>query len=100
MGIKAWVINRLGGVTKDQQETTRSMYEKWAVKHLTGKMGEIAPDCLLYLPFYGDDIIVLRSNIEVSNGVVKGVKIAPWCKNVSIKGVSMCSDTEDKQEIK
>lgn len=82
MDLRKWIINKLGGITKEQKEETRITYEKWAVKHLTGKNKEVTPDCLLYLPFDGDDIVIISSRTTITGGRVKGIKIAPWCKDV------------------
>ena len=88
MNIKSWIINKLGGITKEQQEVTRVIYEKWAIKYLTGKNGEVTPDCAHYFPFDGDDIVVVRSRISVTNARITGLKIAPWCKEVVAQGLS------------
>lgn len=82
MIIKNWIINILGGVTKDSQEKTRLSYEEWAVQNLTGKNGEITPDHLDYAPLYDDDICIIRSRIIISNGKIKSLKVAPWCRDV------------------
>ncbi|QCQ57877.1 hypothetical protein Barba22A_gp026 [Rheinheimera phage vB_RspM_Barba22A] len=80
--IKNWLIKKLGGITLAEQESVRVEYEAWAVRNLTGKNGEVTPDCLLYLPYYNDDIVVIRSNINICNGEIKGLSVAPWCRNV------------------
>ena len=87
MRLKNWIINKLGGITREQQESKRLQHEKWAVKYLTGKNGEVTPDCYIYNPFDGDDIVVIRSKIEILNGLVKGVKIAPWCNDVRLQQI-------------
>lgn len=84
--MKDWLIKILGGVTKDEQEILRAHYEKWSMKHLKGKNGEVIPDCSFYALFDGDDILILRSRISVMNGLVKNVRIAPWCKDVIVSG--------------
>lgn len=80
-----WIIKKLGGTTADEQAS----YEKWAVENLTGKNGEVTPDCLLYIPFDGDDIVVIRSRITICNGIIKGLKVAPWCKDVVASGLNI-----------
>ena len=87
MNIKNWFIKKLGGITKCEQEDTRVNYEKWAVDHLVGKNGEVIPDCWIYNPFDGDDILVLRSKVKILDGRVTAVNIAPWCKYVSATGL-------------
>lgn len=87
MKFTGWIIKKLGGITKADQEELRKNYEAWAVKHLTGKNGEITPDSYMYNPYDGDDIVIIRSQISIMNGKVKGVKIAPWCKEVSCIGL-------------
>lgn len=82
-----WIINKLGGVTKDEHESKRACYEKWAIENLACKNNEIIPDSFIYIPFDGDKICVLKSNTEISDGFVKSIIIAPWCQNVSIVGV-------------
>lgn len=68
-------------------ETVRINYESWAVENLTGKNGEVTPDVRFYLPNYNEDIVVIRSNIRICNGDIKGLIIAPWCRNVSSTGL-------------
>jgi hypothetical protein len=85
--MKDKLIKWLGGVTKQQQEDTRALYERWAVDNLTGKNGEVTPDYLIYSPFYGDDIVIIRSRITILGCVIKGLKVAPWCKEVSASGL-------------
>jgi len=80
MNIRNWIIKKLGGITEDE----RLNYEEWAVEHLTGKNGEVTPDCLMYIPFKGDEIVVTRSNISIRNGVLKSLNIAPWCRDVDV----------------
>ena len=86
--IRGWLISKLGGVTIEQQEETRSNYESWAVENLTGKNGEIVTDCRFYFPYYEDSIVVIRSRIEICNGKIKDLKVAPWCRDVVINSVS------------
>lgn len=88
MDIKNWVIKKLGGITNDQQEAIRAGYEAWAVEHLTGKNGEVTPDCAHYFPFDGDDIVVIRSRISITNARITGLKVAPWCKEVVTQWLS------------
>ena len=87
MKVKNWIIKKLGGLTVEQHEEARSGYEKWAVENLTGKNGEVTPDCAHYFPFEDDDIVVIRSRISISNEKIKGLKIAPWCKYVATSGL-------------
>ncbi len=88
MKFKNWIIKRLGGISASEHERIRAQYEAFAVKHLTGKNGEVTPDYYFYKPFYGDDILVIRSRIEIMSGVVKQVVVAPWCKEVVMSGLS------------
>ncbi len=87
MKFKAWVIKKLGGVTVDFHEDARANYENWAVEHLTGKNGEVTPDCAHYFPFEDDHIVVIRSRISISNAKIKGLKVAPWCRQVVATGL-------------
>ena len=87
MNMKAWIIKKLGGVTKEEQERLRKRYEVWAIEYLTGKNGEVTPDFAHYFPFDGDDICVIRSRISISNARITGLKIAPWCREVSTSGL-------------
>ncbi len=80
MKIKNWIIKKLGGFTEEERDS----YEKWAVKYLTGINGEVTPNYSYYIPFENDDICVIKSRITVSNGIIKGIKVAPWCKEVVI----------------
>jgi len=82
MKFKAWLIKALGGITLDDHEKARARYESWAVENLTGKLGEITPDCAYYFPFEDADILVIRSRICISNAKIKSLKVAPWCKQV------------------
>ena len=70
-------------------EKKRSCYENWAVEHLTGINGEVTPDCSFYMPFHGDDIIIIKSKVTVCAGIIKGLKIAPWCNGVLTDGISL-----------
>lgn len=94
MKIISWIIIKLGGITVEQQEETRILYERWAVKHLVGKNGEVTPNVSHYFPFDDDDIVIIRSRISVTNGKIKGLKIAPWCKDVCASGLIMFGDKE------
>lgn len=87
MNIKKYIINTLGGIESHEVEKERKKYEVWAIKYLTGKNKEITPDCFVYIPFDMDDICIIRSDTRVCDGLVKGIKIAPWCKNVVVEGV-------------
>lgn len=87
MKLNDWIIKMLGGITKADHEAERLKHELWAIKYLTGKNGEVTPDVCYYHPFDGDDIVIVRSRISVTNGVVKGVKIAPWCSQVVLSGL-------------
>jgi len=80
--LRNWLIKKLGGVTRDEQEEKRASHERWAIEHLTGKNGEVTPDCAHYFPFPEDDICIIRSRMSVTNQKIKGLKIAPWCKGV------------------
>ena len=82
MNLKNWIIKKLDGITKDENEECRQQYEKWAVKYLTGKNGEVTPDVEYYHPFENDDICVIRSRIHIGNAKITGLKVAPWCKKV------------------
>ncbi len=97
--IKDWIINKLGGVTKEQHESKRIQYEKWAVENLTGKKGEVTPDCFIYVPFDGDDIVVIRSKIEICNGTIKALNIAPWCKDVITANVILEDSLLQKNKV-
>ena len=81
MNVRNWIIKKLGGVTENE----RRGYEEWVVEHLTGKNGEVTPDFLMYVPFEGDEIVVIRSNISIRNGVLKSLAIAPWCRDIDIR---------------
>ena len=89
--IKQWVIRKLGGVTirdhQDAIEAQRKNHEEWAVKNLSGKNGEVTPDFSIYIPHYGDDIVIVRSKIEIASGSIKGLNVAPWCKSVIASGL-------------
>ena len=89
------LIKWLGGVTKKEHEDDRSKYEKWAVDNLTGKNGEVTPNCLIYSPFYGDDIVIIRSRINILACVIKGLKVAPWCKEVVLSGLQTVGDDHE-----
>lgn len=80
-------IKLLGGFSAEDMEHERKKHEEWAIEYLTGKNGETVPDCLFYIPFDGDDIIVLRSRIKISNARIAGLKVAPWCRNVESSGL-------------
>ena len=86
--MKDWVIKMLGGITKEDHETERLKHERWAIENLTGKNGEVTPDCMVYLPFDGDDIVITRSQIRVANARVARIKIAPWCRHVMIEAIT------------
>jgi hypothetical protein len=94
MNIKRWIIGMLGGITSEHQEKVRESYEAWAVKYLTGKNGDTTPNCSFYLPIYGDNITIIRSGVTINGGSVKGLKVAPWCKNVVVSGVVFLEDSE------
>ena len=90
--MKDWIIKFLGGVTSKEHEFNQSEHKLkleqcgiWAIKYLTGKNGETTPDCVLYNPYDEDDIIVITSNMTIMPGNIKRIRIAPWCKCVSIK---------------
>ena len=83
-----WLIRKLGGIPKEEHEELRLIYEKWAMKHLTGKNGEVTPDCAHYFPFDGDDICILRSRVTITNSHITGIKIAPWCQQVVMSGLT------------
>ena len=85
--MKDFFIRLLGGITKEHHEKFRSGCESWAVENLTGKNGEVTPDCLLYIPYHNDDICVIRSRITICDGVIKDLKIAPWCREVICSGL-------------
>ena len=85
--IKDWFIIKLGGITKDQQEVIRVSYEKWAVDYLTGKNGEVTPNFAHYIPYPGDDIVIIRSRISITNARITAIKIAPWCNQVVTSGL-------------
>jgi hypothetical protein len=87
MSIKKWIINKLGGITVEQQEAIRVQYKDWAVKNLTGKQGEITPDCRFYLPFGDENLLIIRDRVTVSGGSISTIQCAPWCKGVVIEGV-------------
>lgn len=89
------LIKWLGGITKKEHEAIRSMYEKWAVENLIGKHSEVTPDSFIYTPLYGDDIIIIRSRITILGGVIKGLKIAPWCKEVVSSGLAIVGDEHE-----
>ena len=80
---KKWLIHKLGGYTASEVERMRDKHEEWAIEHLTGKNGEVVPDCSHYFPFEGDDILILRSDISISNAKLTGLKVAPWTKHVT-----------------
>jgi hypothetical protein len=93
---KNWLIKKLGGVTSHEYEEARVRYEKWAVTYLAGKNNEVTPDTAFYIPFYGDNIVVLRSNIHISNGVISGFKNAPWCKNIVCSGLQTIREVQSE----
>ena len=85
--IRDFIINKLGGMTKKRQEEIRSQYESWAIEHLTGKKGEVTPNVTFYRPFDDDEIIVIRSRIKIMNGMIKSLKVAPWCREVKTENL-------------
>ena len=86
------IIRLLGGITKTDAELKREEFEKWATENLTGINDEVTPNVSYYSPFEGDDICVIRSNITIMNGLVKGINVAPWCKNVNIQNCRIKQD--------
>lgn len=86
--IQNWAIKRLGGITQDEHEAECLKHERWAMEYLTGKSGEVVPDCSFYFPYEGDDILVMRSKINISNARITGLKVAPWCREVVTSGLS------------
>jgi hypothetical protein len=87
--LAGWVINKLGGITLSEQEERRLIYEKWAVKHLTGKNGRVTPDCYIYIPYGNEEVTIIRSKIDISRGAVKNIIVAPWCNNVVLSGLQI-----------
>lgn len=85
--LRTKMITTLGGHTPDEVEAQRVKYESWAVEHLQGKGNEVIPDCSFYFPFDGDDILVLRSRVNISGAKIKGLKIAPWCREIVTSGL-------------
>ena len=87
MKIKSWIIKKLGGVTEESHEKARSDYEKWAIENLTGKNGEVTPDCAHYFSFEDENITVIKSGISISNAKIKSLNVAPWCRQVVTSGL-------------
>lgn len=85
--LRTKIIKACGGYTSEEVEEKRSLYEKWSMEYLQGKNGEVVPDCSFYFPFEDDDIMVLRSRINISNAKIKGLKVAPWCRDVVTSGL-------------
>lgn len=85
--LRTKIINALGGSTADEVEENRAKYESWAMEYLQGKNGEVIPDCSFYFPFDDDDILVLRSRVNISNAKIKGLKVAPWCREIVTSGL-------------
>ena len=85
--LRTKLIRAIGGITPEELEEKRAAYERFAMEHLVGKNGEVVPDCSFYFPFEDDDILILRSRINISNAKIKGIKIAPWCQQVVTKGL-------------
>jgi hypothetical protein len=81
------IIKAFGGVTPDEVECTRQLYEAWAIQYLTGKNGEVTPNVSHYKPFDNDNIIVIRSQITIHSGMITGLEIAPWCRQVYVTGI-------------
>ena len=80
--MRNWLIKILGGKTEYEFIQLRQSCEKFAVEYLQGKKGEVLPDCSIYSPFDGDDILVLKSRTRILNGRIKGLVVAPWCIHI------------------
>jgi len=68
--MKNWLINKLGGITNDEFEKFRIDCEDWTIKNLTAKLA-----C-------NNEILVIKSNVVVSDAVEKTIKYAPWVKGL------------------
>ena len=86
--IVKWLINKLGGLTKEQVSALKKGCGDFAIKNLQGKKGEhIIEGASLYMPFKNNNHLVLGRNIKVMDCEVKSILVAPWCENIIIRGV-------------
>lgn len=87
------LLGFFGLITKSelnrQIEQQRLNHEEWALKHLTAKDGSVTPDCLLYIPYTGDRLTIIRSRIEVCNGSIESINVAPWCQDVVLRCIRL-----------
>lgn len=84
MKLFLWILHKIGLQTSKEVEARRANYAKWAIENLTSKDGRITPDCYLYNPFDGDELCIIKDRIEVIDGRMKSVIVAPWCHDVVI----------------
>lgn len=92
--IKKRIIHFLGGITKEELIQLRLNFSVFAQENLQSKSGHTSPDSLMYFPYDGDRLMILRSNMHVCGGRVKELIFAPWCNNVSAREVIITGDQD------